>query len=242
MSRFRSCVFGSWLALALVWTLRGQNFAPGYYEITAGDYAACCGIAGPVQVSLPNESQRFIRLTRDSQPPGARMVILSEDMQMVFAEAPGCPPPEWIPFDFSGGLSFPDRIVFHVDPGPNGLSWNYTVSNTPTSLKLHGRVGLATPRCADDFSEFTHTNVIATLVPPPKLEVKSYSQDGATLFIQGRAGWQTVVEASSDLSNWIEIAREIMPATKCAICPFIEVQDREGAGKTPQYYRVYQTP
>jgi hypothetical protein len=243
MSVFRNCVYSSSLAFALVWNAHGQNsFSPGYYEISSGEYSECCGIAGAIRTSLPNDSQRFVRLTRDSQSPGATMTILGADMQTVFSTRPLCPPPESIPFSFTGGLLFPDRIIFHVDPGPNGLYWNYTVSNAPTSLTLYGRVGLARPSCAGDFTEFSHTNVVAALVAPPKLEVKSYSQDGTTLFIQGRAMWQTVVEASSDLMTWVEIAREIMPATKCPICPFIEVQDNAGAGTTPRYYRVYQRP
>jgi hypothetical protein len=243
MSVCRKLCFWLLVALALARNSHGQSsFTAGYYEISSGEYSQCCGIAGAIGTSLPNDSQRFIRLTRDSQSPAATMTIFGADMQTVFSTRPFCPPPESIPFSFTGGLLFPDRIVFHVDPGPNGLYWNYTVSNTPTSLRLYGRVGLARPSCADDFTEFSHTNVIATLIAPPKLEMKSYSQDGTTLFIQGRAMWQTVVEASSDLMTWVEIAREIMPATKCPICPFIEVQDNAGAGTTPRYYRVYQRP
>jgi hypothetical protein len=153
-----------------------------------------------------------------------------------------CPPQGPIQFTFDGGLVFSDRIIFHVDPAPSGLYWNYTVSNSPGSLIINGVVGFARTTCADVPDKFTHTNVIASLITPPDIGVSVYSQDGTVLVVHGRAGWQTVVEASSDLIAWEEIARDIMPATVCAACPQWEVRDTGSNGNTPRFYRAYQRP
>jgi hypothetical protein len=120
MKACRALLFG--FLLTVFFNAHAQGgFTAGYYEISGGEYVECCGIVGPSLVTLPNESQQFVRLTRDSQSPGASMAILGSDMQTVFSTRPSCPPPELIQFSFTGGLVFPDRVVFHVDPGPNGL-------------------------------------------------------------------------------------------------------------------------
>lgn len=107
---------------------------------------------------------------------------------------------------------------------------------------MNGLVGFAQENCVDAPNKFTHTNVVANLVAPPNLEWRGYSQDGPLLFVHGRAGWLTVVEASSDLQTWAEIARDIMPATLCPTCPELEVHDTAAGGLTPRFYRSYQRP
>jgi hypothetical protein len=231
------------LGLALSIVGRAQTaMKPGYYEISSGQYVECCGIAGEFSSALPNDSQSFIKLTLPPDSATASMAILAKDMQTVFAVTYICVQSQTAPFDFNGGLVFPDHIIFHVDPGPGGLYWNYTLSNSPPRITLDGVLAFATSQCADTLSRFSHTNVVAVWVPPPNIEVKEYATDGPVLFIQGRAGWQTVVEASTDLRNWVEIDREVMPATFCPICPYIEVHDTAGMGKSDRYYRCYQIP
>jgi len=39
----------------------------GLYQIVSGSYIECCGIAGPVDSSLPNAEQAFVELTVDRQ-------------------------------------------------------------------------------------------------------------------------------------------------------------------------------
>lgn len=106
------------VGLALLLNSRAQNSGtPGFYEISSGQYIECCGIAGPNRVSLPNASQRFIQFSVDANM--ARMSILGADMHTIFSITPLCPPSQQaIFFSFDGGFVFPDRLVFHVDPGP----------------------------------------------------------------------------------------------------------------------------
>lgn len=215
----------------------------GFYEISSGDYIECCGIAGENHISLPNSAQRFVKLNVDAQTHIASMAILGEDLQTVFSITPFCPPSQQaISFSFDGGFAFPGHFVFQVDPGPDGLYWNYTLSNSPASLSMNGLVGLAQNNCADAASKFTHTNVVANLVVPPNLELRGYFQDGPLIVVHGRAGWQTVVEASSDLQTWVEIARDVMPANLCLTCPQLDVRDTGATGMTARFYRSSQQP
>jgi hypothetical protein len=231
-------------ALASLLSAHAQTRATSaVYEISSGEYVECCGIAGEKRVLLPNSAQRFVKLTTNAQSQIVSMSILGDDMQTVFSITPLCPPSQGpVPFSFDGGFVFQDRIIFHVDPGLNGLYWNYTVSNSPARLTINGLVGLALADCADVPDKFTHTNVVATLVAQPSVEFRAYTQDGPALVVHGRAGWQTVVEASSDLQTWVEIARDIMPASVCPTCPELEVHDTGAGGIKARFYRSYQRP
>ncbi len=103
----------------------------GLYEITSGRYSECCGIAGnDFGYDLPDKRQRFARFTFESKSPTASLTFLGEDARTVFSTVP-CPPSGALQFSFEYGLVFPDRVIFHVDPGPPpyAISWNYTVSN-----------------------------------------------------------------------------------------------------------------
>jgi hypothetical protein len=91
--------------------------ASGVYQIISGTFSECCGIAGDIRSSLPNGSQRFVRLTVDPQSDVATMTFLGNDMQTVFSAIP-CPPGEPIIFSFEHGFAFSNSIEFHVDPGP----------------------------------------------------------------------------------------------------------------------------
>jgi len=228
---------GVFFALASFLEARAQNAAvSGFYDISSGEYIECCGIAGETRTPLPNSAQRVVKLNIDPQAHTASMTILGDDMRTVFSIIPVCPPSEPpIFFSFDLGLTFADHFVFQVDPSPRGLYWNYTLSNSPSRISLSGLVGLAQTGCADAPSKFTHTNVVAYLVAPPRLELRSYTVDGPLLVVQGREGWQTVVEVSSDLNTWVEISREVMPATRCATCPELTVRDTAPGGITTRF-------
>src|SRR5436190_24195526 len=107
---------------------------------------------------------------------------------------------------------------------------------------MNGVVRIPQPGCADAPDQFSHTNVVAYLVAPPNLELSHYSEDHPVITVHGRAGWLTVVEASSDLTTWVEIGRDIMPATRCETCPFLSVTDTTSAENRPRFYRSYQRP
>src|SRR5436190_12214880 len=181
--------------------LAQSGFQSGLYRITSGTYTECCGFAGSVRYTLPNSGQSYVRLTIDSQNL-ATMTFLGQDAQTVFSRI-SCPPTSRLDFDFHYGLVFPDAIFFHVDPGPNGLYWNYAVSNSTGGLRIDGITALAEGMCADVPTRLTHTNVAAIFIPPPTLSLTGFSKDrGARLFLQGHAGHTNLIEASADLKSW----------------------------------------
>jgi len=230
-------------ALASLLNARAQNSGPaGIYEISTGAYIECCGIAGENRIALPTATQRFVALNLDAQSHTASLAILGDDLKTIFSIVPLCPPSQPYFLNFDHGLVFPDQFVFLVDPGPDGSSYHYTVTYSPSILSIDGAVRLPQPNCPDAPDQFSHTNVVAYLVAPPKIQLNGYSGDRPVIRVQGRAGWIAIVEASSDLKTWVEIGREVMPATRCAMCPFIDVIDTDTPGNTPRFYRSYQRP
>ena len=217
--------------------------ASRWYQIVSGSYVECCGIAGENRQSLPNASQRFVRLTLDSQRNTAAMAFLGEDMQTVFSVVP-CPPGDPINFSFNYGLVFSNSIVFHVDPGPPPYRtyWNYTVSNSTDRLRIDGTLGTVQQNCVDVFTQFGHSNVVAMLVPRPRLSITEFSKDGALLFVQGSAGWTNVIEASTDLVGWTPINTNVMPYTLCPVCPFIQFRDAASTNLPRRFYRCFEIP
>src|SRR5262245_15841336 len=154
--------------------LAQSGFESGLYRITSGTYTECCGIAGPLRYTLPNASQSFVRLTIDSRD-FATMSFLGQDARTVFSRMT-CPPAPQIDFSFNYGFLFSDVIFFHVDPGPYGLYWNYAVSNSAGGLRIDGMVGIQLAFCADVPNRFNHTNVMAALIPPPRLSMLEFSK------------------------------------------------------------------
>jgi hypothetical protein len=213
----------------------------GMYEITSGDYIECCGLGGESRFILPSSSQRFVSLR--VQNNSATMTFLGADMQTVFSRAK-CPGPGGINLSFDHGLIFPDKIIFHVDPSPppDAISWNYTVTASANELQIHGALNAAQQLCADVITKFTHTNVIATLLTPPRIQVTEFSKEGVLLFIQGHADWTDVIEASTDLINWTGISTNIMPNTDCPICPFITFRDSASLNLPYRFYRCFEKP
>jgi hypothetical protein len=216
----------------------------GLYQIISGDYSECCGIGGDVRSSLPNESQGFVRLTVDSQRDVATMTFLGNYVQTVFSIAIPCPPGDAINFSFDHGLVFSNRIVFHVDPGgpPYQLYWNYTVSNSADSLRIEGTLGTLQRFCVDVPDRFSHSNVVAVLVPPPRLSITGVSSNGATLFLQGHAGLTNVIEASTDLVTWAGVSTNVMDYSLCPICPFAIFEDSASTNLARRFYRAFELP
>src|SRR6266567_7315150 len=192
------------ICLAMMWALVGSvrlagaesEAASGVYQIISGAYSECCGIGGTFRSSLPNESQSFVKLTVDPQSELATMTFLGKDVQTVFSVVP-CPPGDPINFSFNYGFTFSNSIVFHVDPGPAPYYeyWNYTVSNSANALRIGGVVGIDPRFCVDVPTQFSHSNVVAILMPGPRLRITEYAHEGALLFIKGQAGRTNVIEA-----------------------------------------------
>jgi hypothetical protein len=234
------------LALVLTcrcaWAQTGPTSA--LYQIVAGSYSECCGIGGnDFGYDLPNENQKFVRFTLDPQRQFATMTFLAEDARTAFSIVP-CPPAGAINFSFSYGLIFPNFTIFHVDPGPPPyqMYWNYAVSNSPNRLRIDGMVGTAQSPCTDVPTRFSHSNVVAALVPPPRLSITEFSKEGALLFIQGNAGWTNVIEASTDLNTWTPISTNLMPATLCPVCPYILFRDSASTNLARRFYRCFEVP
>jgi hypothetical protein len=219
----------------------GDRPLSGIYEIVSGTYIACCGIAGELRSDLPSSGQRFVKVAIDTGENTASMALLGEDMQTVFSQ-PICPAGS-IDFSFDHGFVSGDSIIFHVDPGPPpGIFWSYIVSNSTDGTRIDGMVGQTRQLCVDAPDRFGHTNVVARLVPPPKIQITEFSKEGALLFIQGRAGWTDVVQGASDLMNWTSIATNTMPATKCPQCPFVTVRDSASTNLPHRFYRCFEMP
>jgi hypothetical protein len=244
---FRSCRSRSWLVF---WALLvSLNLAPaqsgivsGLYEIVAGDYTSCCGIAGRLTVFLPSDSQSYVLLTVDPQTALASMNFLGSDRQTVFSIA-SCPPGGLIPFALNYGFCRSNSIIFLVDPGPppNSLYWHYEVMDSTNTLLINGTLGLAVQQnCPDLPTQYGHSNVVAVLVPKPILRVTEYSKEGALLLLQGHAGWTNVVEASADLLSWTAICTNLMPTGGCPTCSFIAYRDTYSTNMACRFYRCFE--
>lgn len=225
------------------WAGAQSGPASGLYQIISGTYDECCGFGGDSRYSLPNDRQGFVRLTVDPQGKLASMEFLSVNGQTVFSVLP-CPPGDPISFGFNYGFIFSDSIVFHVDPGPPPYEtyWNYSVSNSTGRLRIDGTLGTAQQICTDVPTQFSHSNVVAELVPGPTLGITGFSQDGALLLIQGHAGWTNVIEASTDSTAWTPISTNLMPNTLCPVCPYIQFRDAASTNLSRRFYRCFEIP
>jgi len=222
-----------------------SGFTSGVYEITSGTYRECCGIAGPFIFTLPNDRQSFVRLTVDQQQKLVTMTFLDKHLQTVFSVTP-CPVnPVPIYFTFDYGFILGNSVIFHADPGPPPYStyWNYSISNAANNLLISGTLGTAHQNCIDVPTQFTHTNLVATLVPRPTISITEFSSSqGALLHVQGHASWTNVIEASGDLMSWTPISTNVMPATMCPICPFITFRDAASTHSSRRFYRSFEFP
>ena len=232
----------SWaIAISLQLASAQSGATSGLYEILSGSYAACCGIAGELLLSLPNESQSFVRLTVDPQTALATMSFLGSDRRTVWSVVP-CQPGGSIQFRFDYGFSLSNSIIFQADPGPPPYAtyWHYGVSNSANSLQINGTLGTAQQGCADVPTLFSHSNVVARLVAGPSLSISEFSKEGALIFVQGHAGWTNVIEASTDLVSWMAICTNLMPTTDCPACPYILFRDAASTNLASRYYRCFE--
>src|SRR2546425_1571538 len=161
----------------------------GLYRIISGSYIERSGSLGDSFSSLPNASQRFVRLLVDPDPQSylVTMTFLGEDLQTAFSAMP-CPPGGSVSFSFLGS-AYTDPMTFHVDPSPppDEQYWSYAVSNSFNTLRIDGQVGALRRSCAE-VQQFIHSNVVAVLVPAPRVTITEISKEGALLFLQYPAG------------------------------------------------------
>ena len=187
-------------------------FTSGYYEISAGLYAECCGIGGEFGYQLPDENQQFAELIIDPGGTSARLTFLQPDMFTVFtAYSVIYPQTVAFPFTFSNGIVFSNYIRF-VFGGPFPVapqaSWSYTVINVGGKLGISGTV--VTARYGADVpNQFEHSNVVASLVPNPTV-IDHVAHDGNAIqfHFSGRAPYDYTVEVSDSLieADWQSLA------------------------------------
>jgi hypothetical protein len=225
--------------LLLVHPASAQNVpVSGLYEISGGTFSRCCGFAGiPTDFSLPDEGQAYVRLVVDRASGRASLAILGEDGKTVFTVNP-CLVPGPAAFSFENGLIQGEQLVFQGSSLSPPVSYDYTVKPSGTSLRIDGALRVTRPNCADIPTQFSHTNVMARLLPGPRLTLLERSAAGTRLMVQGRAGWTDVTEASTDLIHWTPISTNVMDYTLCPICPFAIVEDSASAKLTSRFYRA----
>jgi len=213
----------------------------GLYEILSGTYSECCGLVGTDTVyPLPDSDQAYVNFTVDSQTSVASMTFLGADRKTVFGRVP-CATAGAINFDFPYGFATASGVFFHVDPGPPPyqLSWIYIASNSVGMLRVDGEVGISSAGCADTPTRFSHSNLLAVLLPPPRLTALGLSTNHAPqLMIQGRAGHTDLLEASVDLKLWVPISTNVMDYSTCPICPFAIVEDLQSTNFSHIFYRA----
>ncbi len=209
--------------------------ANGLYQIISGNYIECCGIGGDVRSALPNESQRFVKLTIDSQSHFATMTFLGEDSRTLFSVVP-CPPSDPINFRFDYGFFLSDSIVFHVDPGPPpyGIAWSYTVSNSTDSLRIDGVLGTALQTCVDVPTRFSHSNVVAVLVPTASIRV---SEVEVCWNSDSNRNYQVQYRSTLTTNAWINLGSPVTGngSTTC-------ITDKVAPGQPQRFYRFLTVP
>jgi hypothetical protein len=214
----------------------------GLYRIVSGRYSACCGIAGnDFGYDLPTSQQSFVWFKVDQQSGVASMAFLADDLHTVFSTVP-CPVGGEIAFKFKFGSVLKDRTVFHADPGPPPYYtyWYYTASNFPGMLRIDGTLGTASGQCADVPTRFGHSNVVAVLVPGPRLTLLEQSKDrGIRLMVQGNAGWTNVIEVSTNLTVWTPVSTNYMTPSLCPICPYAIFEDPAATNAAHRFYRAF---
>ena len=205
--------------------------ASGLYQIISGNYIECCGLAGDFHWSLPNKTQSYVKLVVDPHSKLAAMTFLGEDMETVFSVIT-CPDGDRIGFSFNQGLVFTNGIVFHVDPGPppHPVYWNYAVSNSADSLRIDGTLGILQQLCLDVPDRFSHSNVVAVLMPTAairvsEIEVCWHSVTNRTYQVQYRSALTTNV--------WTDLGGQVAgnDSTRC-------VADRLPSDQPQRFYRV----
>lgn len=184
-----------------------SKFKSGIYNINAGLYSECCGFAGlPFTYELPDERLGAVELIVDPAGKTARLTFLSPDLSTVFTTYP------WIQgrsfaFRFDNGVVHSNYIQFGEGPPaprPGVADWNYTVRDVGGNLSING-VATAPPGGADVPSEFTHTNVVASLTLNPIVIDRIERQGDSMLFhFTGPQLYVYTVEHNDSLTtpNW----------------------------------------
>ena len=183
---------------------------PGLYQIGSGRFRSCCGFAGGIVQALPRQDQAYFLLEVAPDGTRATLTLLEEDQQSVFSIPAILTRPEFS-FRFAGGLVSPGSIEFSsrvapLDPGQ--ASYGYVASYGTNTLELNGQLNLPCLGCADLPLEFTHSNVVATLVvPAPRIEATRRDDSRIRFRFFGEPGYDYFVEYTDRLPGlqWLSL-------------------------------------
>jgi hypothetical protein len=125
------------------------------------------------------------------------------------------------------------------------LTWSYVVYSRKTSVKFkitaHSESGLRRQLIWYVLPLlFLALNALPQnqAQPPPKITALLSPINGViTLRLQGPAGQTNIIEASADMVTWVPINTNVMPATKCSFCPFVDFDDASITNSARRFYR-----
>ena len=224
-------VLGSLVAVSGV----SAQVQSGVYRVVSGEYSEIGGIV-PLRYALPTEFQAYVQLTIE-QNGSATLTFLREDMQTPSSFRPCWNPPP-TEFRLSQGAVFADHILFPPVQGSCPISGGYTVHNSPNRLRINGRF-TSDPSppgtVVSDFpSRFTHTNVVAVLMPEPVIRVSEFEVGWLTA---PNATYQVQYRNELTTNTWTNLGTPHAGdgATNC-------VTDRVPAGQPRRFYRVLPVP
>jgi len=197
------------------------------YQITSGTYEWCCGIGGGMIIPLPNASQAFVAVRRDSPSGRAEMTFLDQDQQTAF-------------LTLTNGLISGPVIHFrqpishpYAPHVPEVGTADYTATEAAGTLRIDGSICFPA-MCCDIPTFFGHSNVVAAAMPVlairvSEVEVSWRSESNRIYQVQYRSDLTT--------NRWTDLGPPV-PGTGVNVGVF----DKVPAGQPQRFYRVIQIP
>jgi hypothetical protein len=157
------------------------------------------------------------------------MTFLGQDMETVFGVQP-CPVNGPFLFSFDNGLPLGDSLLFRLNPFSSG----YIVSNAAGDLRINGRTGNTRPFCADAFSDFSHSNVVAVLMPEASIRISEVEVCWPST---PNRNYQVQYRSMLTTNAWTNLGSPVA-ATSAHTC----VTDKVALGQPQRFYRVLPVP
>jgi hypothetical protein len=114
------------------------------------------------------------------------------------------------------------------------MYWNYTISNSANSLRIDGTLGTAQHFCADVPTQFSHSNVVATLVPAATIRV---SEVEVCWHSASNRTYQVQYRSALDTNAWTDLGTPL-PGNGSTHC----ITDKVPLGQPQRFYRVVTLP
>src|SRR5262249_27741037 len=115
-----------------------------------------------------------------------------------------------------------------------GVSQGYAVTNSGDTLRINGRTRITRPSCSDGFSDCSHSNVVAVLVPAASIRISEVE-----VCWPGASNRNYQLQYRSTLSDnaWVNLGSPVA-GTGSNTC----VADKVLPGQPQRYYRVLPIP